>query len=312
MKNIIVAMSKIYTVGETTFDIIFRNGQPSAAVVGGSVLNTAITLGRLKLPVQFVSRMGNDHVGELSLDFLKKNGVEPEFVIRFDGNSRLALAFMDESNNADYEFYRADESPSLIFPELASNDIVTFGSTNAIKEEGRNNLLLFLNQAHDKDVLTIYDPNIREFGPRQLIETRKKVEENLHLAKVLKGSNQDFMRLYETNNADEIFEIVRPLGVQLLIVTSGVEKVELRTSLLSLTFPVTPVKTVSTIGAGDNFTAGLVYGFYIMNIRTANIQQVDEGTWLEIIQYAADFAAQVCCSESNYISNEYADEILRQ
>lgn len=305
-------MSNIYTVGETTFDIIFRNGQPSSAVVGGSVLNTAISLGRLKLPVQFVSRMGNDQVGNLSLNFLKNNGVGTDYVIRYEGNSRLALAFMDENNNADYEFYRADEYPSLIFPGLSQNDMVTFGSTNAIKDEGRNNLLLFLNQAHDKDVLAIYDPNIREFGPRELVETRKKVEENLHLAKVLKGSNQDFMRLYQTDNADVLFKMVQPFGVRVLIVTSGAHKIELRTSGLALTFPVQAVESVSTIGAGDNFTAGLVYGFYKMNIRTANISQLNESIWLEIIQHAANFAAQVCCSEFNYISNEYAAEVLKQ
>ncbi|HKK81845.1 MAG TPA: carbohydrate kinase [Prolixibacteraceae bacterium] len=303
-------MDKIYTVGETTFDIIFRNGQPSAAIVGGSVLNTAITLGRLKLPVQFVSRMGNDQVGDLSLDFLKENGVGISYVIRFDGNSRLALAFMDEDNNADYEFYKSAEAPTLIFPALQTNDIVTFGSTNAIKEEGRNNLLLFLNQAHDNDVLTIYDPNIREFGPRELIETRKKVEENLHLAKVLKGSNQDFIRLYETDDADEIFHRVSPLGVKVLIVTSGSKQVEIRTRNISFSFPVKPVKTVSSIGAGDNFTAGLVFGFYKKDIRTLNIDEVDENAWHEILQFATDFAAQVCCSEGNYISKKYAEKVM--
>ncbi|MDA3816956.1 MAG: carbohydrate kinase [Prolixibacteraceae bacterium] len=302
-------MDRIYTVGETTYDIIFRNGQPSAAIVGGSVLNTAITLGRLKLPVQFVSRMGNDQVGDLSLGFLKANNVGTDYIIRFEGNSRLALAFMDEENNADYEFYISAQAPSLIFPDLSPNDIVTFGSTNAIKDEGRNDLLLFLNQAHDKGVLTIYDPNIREFGPRELIETRKKVEENLHLAKVLKGSNQDFMRLYETDDADKIFQYLRPLGVKVLIVTSGNQQVQVRTDLFSFSFPVKPVKTVSTIGAGDNFTAGLVFGFFKNNIRTGNINEVSENTWREILSYATGFAAEVCCSESNYISSEYANDI---
>jgi fructokinase len=254
--------------------------------------------------------MGNDQVGDLSLDFLRANGVGTEYVVRYDGNSRLALAFMDEDNNADYEFYKSAGAPSLIFPSLSQNDIVTFGSTNAIKEEGRNNLLLFLNQAHDKGVLTIYDPNIREFGPRELIETRKRVEENLHLAKVLKGSNQDFIRLYETDDADKIFQRVKSLGVKVLIVTSGAKQVEVRTHNISLSFPVKPVKTVSTIGAGDNFTAGLVFGFYKKDIRTLNIDKVDENAWYEILQFAADFAAQVCCSEENYISKGYAEEVV--
>ena len=89
-------MGKVYSVGETTYDIIFRNGQPTGAVVGGSMLNTSVTLGRLGIPVNFISRMGNDQIGNLSLKFLEENGVNCDYVTRFDGNSRLALAFLDD------------------------------------------------------------------------------------------------------------------------------------------------------------------------------------------------------------------------
>ena len=39
-------MRKIYTIGETVLDIIFKNGQPVASKAGGSMLNTAVSLGR--------------------------------------------------------------------------------------------------------------------------------------------------------------------------------------------------------------------------------------------------------------------------
>lgn len=300
-------MAKIFNVGETTYDIIFRNGMPTGAVVGGSVLNTSVTLGRLGLPVLFISRMGNDQIGDLSLKFLNDNGVNCDYVTRFEGNSRLALAFMDDENNASYEFYKAEKSPSLFFPDLEHNDIVTFGSTNALRDEGRNNLLIFLNQAHDKNVLTIYDPNIREFGPLELVEVRRKFEENIYLAKVLKGSNHDFKRIYDTDDADVIFKKVELFGVETLIVTSSSNSVEIRTKDLSFSIPVEPVKTVSTIGAGDNFTAGLVYGFVKCKVLTETLCEQTESDWKEIIEYAKRFAAEVCQSESNYISTEFAE-----
>lgn len=303
-------MNKIYTVGETTFDIIFRNGQPKGAVVGGSVLNTTVSLGRLGIPVCFISRMGDDQIGDLSLKFLKDNGISCSHITRFDGNSRLALAFLDNENNAAYEFYKADKSPSLNFPELTSDDMVTFGSTNALRDEGRNSLLLFLNQAHDKSVLTIYDPNIREFGPLELIDVRRKFEENLFMAKVLKGSNQDFMRLYNTVDADEIFDRVSQSGVEILIVTAGSNPIELRSKKFSMSIPVDEVNTVSTIGAGDNFTAGLVYGFVKYQITYANFLNLDKKEWGLILNIAAQFAAEVCQSDSNYISHEFIKKFM--
>ena len=46
-------MRKIYAIGETVFDIIFKNGQPQAAKPGGAMLNSAVSLGRMGLPAIF-------------------------------------------------------------------------------------------------------------------------------------------------------------------------------------------------------------------------------------------------------------------
>ena len=37
----------IYTIGETLFDIIFKNGQPQAGKAGGAMLNSSVSLGRI-------------------------------------------------------------------------------------------------------------------------------------------------------------------------------------------------------------------------------------------------------------------------
>ena len=54
-------MRKIYAIGETVCDLIFKDDKPLAAKAGGSMLNASISLGRLKLPVNFISEFGNDH-----------------------------------------------------------------------------------------------------------------------------------------------------------------------------------------------------------------------------------------------------------
>ena len=71
-------MRKIIGIGETILDIIFRNNQPSHAVPGGSTFNTLISLGRLGVPATFISEIGKDTVGDIILDFMKKNGVSTE------------------------------------------------------------------------------------------------------------------------------------------------------------------------------------------------------------------------------------------
>jgi len=299
---------KLYTIGETTYDIMFQKGQPCGAVVGGSVLNTSVSLGRLGLPVSLISRMGNDQIGKLSIRFLNENHVDTSYVKRFEGNSRLALAFLDEEKNATYQFYKAQKSPELSYPNLAQGDRVLFGSTLAVSEEGRKALLLFLNHAHDLGLITFYDPNIRNFLPHEMPEIKKKVEENICLTKILKGSVNDFKAIYDTDHPDALFSLIEKCGVQALLLTSAQNPVELRTKNLSKSYPIPEITPKSTIGAGDNFSAGLIYGFTRQGIGPEHLQNIKEEQWDEILSYAISFSSAVCLSEENYISLDFADQ----
>lgn len=299
-------MRNIYTVGESTYDIVFKNNQPSHAIVGGSALNTSVSLGRLRLPVHFISRLGNDKIGKISTQFLQENGVNIENIIQFGGNSRISIAFMDEKNIAEYQFYSSHNLPSLQFTEPTIEDIISFGSSVAIQDEGRGSFLHFLKQATNKGALTIYDPNIRESDKIKLLKIRQKVENNLGFTHILKGSDQDFYRLYETTDAEKIFEKVNPFGIKFLIVTAGEKPVQLITPEISKSYTFKPFKTVNTIGAGDNFTAGIIAGFYKHHINSLNINLLSEYRWDEIIGFGNSFASEVCKSEVNYISTDFA------
>ena len=54
-------MRKVIGIGETILDIIFRGGQPTAAVPGGSVFNGIVSLGRISVPICFIRETGTDH-----------------------------------------------------------------------------------------------------------------------------------------------------------------------------------------------------------------------------------------------------------
>ena len=111
-------MRKVFGIGETILDIIFRNDQPQKAVPGGSVFNGLISLGRLNVPVSFISELGNDRVGDMIRDFMEDNHITTEFVDRFpDGKSPISLAFLDDDKNANYF------SMSKVMPNISSTRI---------------------------------------------------------------------------------------------------------------------------------------------------------------------------------------------
>ena len=77
-------MRKVIGIGETVFDIIFRDNQPVSAVPGGSTFNAMIslgrTLGRKGTECLMISETGDDHIGQIIVDFMKQNNVSPKFV----------------------------------------------------------------------------------------------------------------------------------------------------------------------------------------------------------------------------------------
>lgn len=304
-------MRKIYGIGETVLDIIFKNGQPRAAKAGGSVLNSVVSMGRMELPVSFISEYGLDDIGTLIDNFLKENGVDSSFVHRFrDGNTSLALAFLNEKNDASYTFYKdfPEKRLDIEFPEIKKDDIIQCGSFYAIWPEIREKFKKFINNANENGGLILYDPNFRQSHLSELDTLRPLVIENMNMAGLLRGSDEDFMNIFGTKSPDEAYEAVKGF-CKCLVYTANVDGVYVRTPAFAGKFPVQKIKPVSTIGAGDNFNAGMLTSIYRNNIKREQMEKLTEVDWSKIITTAVSFATHVCMSYENYISEEFAKEL---
>jgi fructokinase len=304
-------MRKIYGIGETVMDIIFKSGQPQAAKAGGSVLNSAVSIGRMGLPVSFISEYGNDAVGDLIDDFLKNNGVDPSNVYRHnDGNTSLALAFLNEKNDASYTFYKPfpETRLDIVFPMIHKDDIVQCGSFYAIWPEIREKFRKFISCAKENGAFILYDPNFRPTHASELATLLPPIIENIQMCTLLRGSDEDFKNIFGVNTADEAWEVVKKY-CKSLVYTANVEGVYVRTTSFSGKFPVNKIVPVSTIGAGDNFNAGMITAIYQNNYKGDELHLLGEAEWSKIIGMGVAFATHVCLSYENYISEEYAGEL---
>ena len=156
-------MRKVIGIGETVYDIVFKGGQPTAAVPGGSTFNSMISIGRCSIPADFLSEVGDDHVGSIIREFMSQNGVDPGFVNILPGKTPLSLAFLDENNDATYTFYRdpVSERPDFIYPSIEPGDIVLFGSFYALNPACRPQVERFLEYAKSSGAILYYDVNFR-------------------------------------------------------------------------------------------------------------------------------------------------------
>lgn len=303
-------MRRVIGIGETILDILFRDNQPQAAVPGGSVYNAAISLGRMGANVMFISETGNDRVGEMILQNMRDNGVSTEHVNVFpEGKSPVSLAFLNERNDAEYIFYKdyPRQRLEVKMPEITADDIIMIGSYFAITPVLRDKVVELLDQAHKAGAIIYYDVNFRSTHRNEAIKLMPTILENFEYADILRGSTEDFQNMFGLAEADAVYRKHVAFYCQNFICTDADKDICLRTRQVTKNYPVEPLQAVSTIGAGDNFNAGVVFGLLKNRIRRNDLEELTEADWDAIIQCGKDFSADVCKSVNNSVSKAFAE-----
>lgn len=313
--NIHTAMNrKVIGIGETILDILFRDGQPQAAVPGGSVYNAMISLGRMGVDVTFISETGNDRVGKMILDNMRANGVCTENVNVFpDGKSPVSLAFLNEHNDAEYIFYKdyPRQRLDVTMPDIQADDIVMIGSYFAVTPVLRDKVKELLDLARERGAIIYYDVNFRSTHANEAIKLMPTILENFEYADILRGSSEDFRFMFGLDDAEKVYRQKVSFYCNPFIYTDGARDVSLFTRAYANRFPVPEVETVSTIGAGDNFNAGIVYGLIQNHIRRPDLDALGKKDWDDIIACGLAFGSEACRSTANCVSLEFAQTFRR-
>ncbi|HEX2936422.1 MAG TPA: carbohydrate kinase [Bacteroidales bacterium] len=306
-------MANVYTIGETVLDMIFSNNQPVAAKAGGSMLNTSVSLGRLGIPVYFISEYGIDKVGQMIESFLKENSIDTRFVHHYnDGKTALAMAFLDENNNASYDFYKLYPRKRLeiTIPAINADDYVMFGSFYGITNDIRPTIKDILAAARQQGSVIYYDPNFRKAHLHELEQLRPLIIENMQMATVVRCSNEDMELIAGARDAASAYKYISQYCPN-MIYTDSSKGVSVYTPSGVFGFPVRKINPVSTIGAGDTFNAGIIHSFWKAGIRKHQIPTLKADDWGLIITNAVDFATEVCMSYENYISVGFAQNFTK-
>ena len=306
---------KIVGIGETVFDIVFKDGKPQAAVPGGSVFNAIISLGRTAgaaasasvasasvagasaagasaagvsasggnvasstaasstaasstaagcaAPrVIMATQMGKDNVAEIITGFMRRNNVETTHAICVEGRqSTISLAMLDSRNDARYEFFRDSAMPKFQTPdiEFEPGDILLFGSFFAISPATRLQVKELVARARSQGAIIYYDINFRKGPHGNSPHIKDYIEENCALSTIVRGSSEDIGNIYGECTAAEAYRDHISFLCSNFICTKGADSTEVFSPGFHAIYPVHKIETLSTIGAGDNFNAGVVY-----------------------------------------------------
>ena len=284
-------MRKVIGVGETVLDIVFKHEQPIGALPGGSVFNTIVSLGRVGADATFISAVGNDRVGTNVISFLKDNGVQADYVTKCDeGQTPISLAFLNERNDAD--------------------DIVVFGSYYAVSPATRPQVVSFLEYAHNRGAIIYYDVNFRSGHRTDVMRITPNLLENYEYADVVRGSREDFEVLYRLSDPAKVYAAEVSFYCKRFVYTDGANPVQLRADGgFCESYAVGNTQPVSTIGAGDNFNAGFIFGMLKLGVtRQRLIDGLTKEQWNKIMSYALAFSAESCKGTDNYVPKGWKPE----
>ncbi|MFH1798372.1 MAG: carbohydrate kinase [Candidatus Omnitrophota bacterium] len=258
----------IICCGNVAFDLIAGKDTPGGMVFharpGGSVLNTALQLRRLGLPVSILSKTGNDFFADALLKIVKAARVRADFVIR-DKKQKTGLAFalINKKGDSSYLFYKPEGEKTAftseqLSPRLFENAAVFHTASNfSYGDFTFENTLTLMAQAKKQNVFISYDPNWRESQIKNKQNARKRIKKLFEFAGLLKLSHHDAVGITDTKTLSSALchlpsNIFVTLGKKGSFFWDGKKKIFQ---------PAFKVATADTIGAGDAFTSALIYKF---------------------------------------------------
>ena len=295
----------VYTLGESLLDIIFQENGHIEAKAGGSMLNTAVSLGRCGVGTSMISEMGDDEVARKILSFLEVNHVYISFIKKYYHQATsVALAFLNEEKKPTYSIHKSYPNHRLLPspPHFNENDVLAFGSFYSIDPPARPELVKIISHAKNSGAILIFDPNIRSHKI-EAVGMRNALFENIAFANIVKASDEDLLNIFGKLPFEEYFLKIKAINPDVIfIITLGKDGVIAFYNEMVVSLPANEVRLISTIGAGDAFTAGVIY-FLVKNKISRKLLQAMNKMGLEkMIGLGTSFAAEVCGSIENYIS----------
>ncbi|MEI3037929.1 MAG: carbohydrate kinase [Victivallales bacterium] len=242
---------RVVSFGEILFDVI--GGVP---YLGGAPLNLAAHLRKQGAETTLISAVGNDPLGRDALGQIGKLGLDTGTIAVLDGfPTGTVTVLLDERKVAAYDFAMDTAYDHIPVPGFDTEvDLFCFGTLAQRSPESRGTLTRLRKML---DCLFFYDVNLR-----QDFYSKEIIEESLYSADIVKLNEDEFPVLAAMFGLpDDPEELRRRFGLQMVLLTLGPEGCDLYSSGGVIHSPAVPVKVVSTVGAGDSFSAAFLYHY---------------------------------------------------
>lgn len=246
-------------IGEALIDIVRPVEGPMQVHVGGSPLNVAIGLARLQHPARLAAYLADDAHGRQIREHLRSDDVSLVEGSLGAARSPTAVATLDESGSATYEFDLAWDLP---YPLPTDVGHLHTGSIAAALQPGAERVAEAMLAARGHATVS-FDPNPRPTLIGKSHDVRSQLEQLIGYSDVVKASDEDIAWLYGAGaDPGEVLALWGKLGPSLVVMTRGGDGALMHVTSTGETQSIAgrSVSVVDTVGAGDSFQSGLLSG----------------------------------------------------
>lgn len=221
---------------------------------GGSAANTVCTLGNLGLRTAYIGCVGDDRAGQVLLHNLHRHHVDTDCVKTKEGSSGAVLGLVDATGNRVL----------YVFPgvnnQLDSSDVPNIHG--AVK-------YLHLSSFVGGNQLQLQTSLVKELNKKTKVSLAPgMLYAQLGLEKLaplfahtsIVFLNTEELALLVNQKGRVAVDKLLDLGVAMVAITKGRKGSYLITQNDSIFSPAFPAVVVDTVGAGDAFAAGFLYG----------------------------------------------------
>ena len=250
--------------------------------VGGSPVNIAIGASRLGLTSIAFTAVGDDPVGEFVRHFLTNEHVNTDFIsVKKGRRTGMAVVGVQPPDRFPLLFYR--ENPADIHLTIKDAQALPLAearalslSGTALSRGGAYDVSLYLAEKASLQGATIFmDLDLRPDQWAHPLAFGLHLRRALPLCDVIIGTEEEFyaalsptpeavMTGERVSDHDSLHQLLRDCAMEhdaLLVLKRGDRGVRLYTTESQTDVPGFPVAIVNTVGAGDGFASGLIYGW---------------------------------------------------
>jgi fructokinase len=293
---------QVICMGEILFDRLSNElGKPLEAVKswtdypGGAPANTACGLVKLGIPTAFIGCIGEDKSGDQLVEVLTQMGVNIAgvqrhssaptriiYVVRNEKGDRSFAGFGERKTTEFADTYlQSEQLPKDLFKTAK---FLVLGTLELAYQPSQEAILTAVELAKNYNVKLFIDINWR---PMFWQDCDQAIELILNFVQ-----NADFLKLTD-EEAELLFNTIDPqaiakqLQIQGVFVTAGERGCTYYLAGNYGKIPAFSVTVEDTTGAGDGFTAGIIYQLCQLGIESINNAKIAE----QIVRFASAVGA---------------------